>query len=166
MKNLLSLIFVSFMLNGCIHLNAFSQVLHHQMLSSQGSSLKTSNGYIILQSIGQQSAVGNFNKDYLVQQGFQQSLWGKYLVSNSDLKNTVTIYHNPFFSMVNFKFFQQIKDVIQIDVFDLNGKLVYKGTKNNSNELINIDLVHLTLGSYLVRLTSKNFICYNKIIKQ
>ena len=64
-------------------LKSYSQVLHHQMISSQGNSLKTANGMIIFQSIGQQSAVGNFKKDYLVQQGFQQSLWGKYIISNS-----------------------------------------------------------------------------------
>ena len=161
-KKIVSFLLLSFYFTS----NSYGQRLHHQMISSQGNSLKIANGMVILQSIGQQSTVGNFKKDYIVQQGFQQSLWGKYLTSNHSIKITATTYPNPFFSMVNFTFSQQIKDLIQIDIFDLNGKLVYKDSKNTTNELITIDLAHLAFGNYLVRLTSTNFIYYNQIIKQ
>ena len=51
-----------------------SAQLHHQMLSSQGSTSKTNNGVMVTQTIGQQSAIGNFtNKGFDIGQGFQQS---------------------------------------------------------------------------------------------
>jgi hypothetical protein len=40
-------------------LNSYSQNLHHQMLSSQGKSIILSNGMLVSQTIGQQSAIGN-----------------------------------------------------------------------------------------------------------
>jgi hypothetical protein len=33
----------------------YGQVLHHQMLSAQGASIITNNGFVINQTIGQQS---------------------------------------------------------------------------------------------------------------
>ena len=48
------------------------QVLHHQMISSQGASTKTPDGLIIMQTVGQQSLSGTAaNKDYVIIQGFQ-----------------------------------------------------------------------------------------------
>ena len=143
-----------------------SQVLHHQMISSQGSSNKTLEGLLIRQSIGQQSAVGNFKKDYLVQQGFQQALWANYLTTNHQIETTVTCYPNPFSTMLNFIFSKQLNSIIRINIFDFSGKLVYEASKINSNELVNIDLAHLASGCYLVRLVSTDFIYHNQIIRK
>ena len=38
-----------------------SAQLHHQMLSSQGSTVRTDNGIIATQTIGQQSVIGNYS---------------------------------------------------------------------------------------------------------
>jgi hypothetical protein len=144
----------------------YGQVLHHQMISSQGNTIKTSEGLLIRQSIGQQSAVGNFNKDYLVQQGFQQALWVNYLSTNYPLEITVTSYPNPFSTLLNFNFSKQINSTIRINVFDFSGKLVHEDSKINSNELVNIDLAHLASGCYLVRLISTDFIYHSQIIRK
>ena len=55
--------------------NASGQ-LHHQMLSSQGSTSTTQNGGLVTQTIGQQSMIGNYTSRGLhIGQGFQQANW-------------------------------------------------------------------------------------------
>jgi hypothetical protein len=58
----------------------YSQELHHQMLSSQGTSKELSNGMYVSQTIGQQSVIGNYTRDGKTYgQGFQQSYWSKFI---------------------------------------------------------------------------------------
>lgn len=60
----------------------YGQDLHHQMLSAQGTTGVLSNGLYVSQTIGQQSVIGTYTvggKTY--GQGFQQSLWSKYISS-------------------------------------------------------------------------------------
>lgn len=54
MKHTLTLILSLFLWNA-------SAQLHHQMLSSQGSTSKTEKGVIVTQTIGQQSVSGNYS---------------------------------------------------------------------------------------------------------
>lgn len=146
------------------------QVLHHQMLSSQGTSTKTANGLIISQTVGQQSLTGTSgNKEYVVMQGFQQSLWGKYIASNHiDAIEGVktTTYPNPFIETVNFQFSKPVDDVISISVFDIMGRTVYEQKKKATNDVLSIDLGLLPTSEYLIRLSTTTFNYYTKIIKQ
>ncbi|MEO8254911.1 MAG: hypothetical protein ABI554_11055, partial [Flavobacterium sp.] len=82
----------------------YGQILHHQMLSSQGTTKKLSNGYTISQTIGQQSAIGNSNKEAVVIQGFQQSLWSSHIALNEKTEIVVLTYPNPFIDLVHFQF--------------------------------------------------------------
>jgi hypothetical protein len=146
------------------------QILHHEMLSSQGISTKTSNGLIVRQTIGQQSLTGtSTNKDYVVMQGFQQSLWGKYIASNNieaveDIKTTT--YPNPFTETINFQFSKPVTDVISISIFDVLGRLIYEQKKKAVNNVLTIDLASLPTSEYLVRLNTTKLNYYTKIIKQ
>ena len=54
---------------GLLSSNVSAQ-LHHQMLSSQGSTSKTTSGIVVTQTIGQQSVAGNYtSKDHQIGQG-------------------------------------------------------------------------------------------------
>lgn len=147
-----------------------AQVLHHDMLSSQGISTKTSNGLIVRQTIGQQSLTGTSgNKEYVVMQGFQQSLWGKYIASNNvDAIEgiTATTYPNPFTETINFQFSKPVTDEISISIFDVLGRLIYEQKKKAINTILTIDLASLPTSEYLVRLNTTNLNYYTKIIKQ
>ena len=67
MKQQLLLFFIGFSLYG--------QQVHHQMLSSQGSSNVLPTGTLVNQTIGQQSVIGNYKvSNSIIGQGFQQSL--------------------------------------------------------------------------------------------
>lgn len=135
------------------------------MFSSQGSTKLLSNGLVIKQTIGQQSLIGNSDNNYIVMQGFQQSVWGKYISSNliDDIK-TVT-YPNPFIQTISFEFSKPITEVISVTVFDIGGHLIFEQKKKSNNNILTIDLPSLARSEYLVRLNTSNFNYYTKIIK-
>jgi hypothetical protein len=146
------------------------QVLHHQMLSSQGQSTRTSSGLLIKQTIGQQSATGNSTqKEYRVVQGFQQGLWASYIASNKveavEGIRLVT-YPNPFTQMIHFQFSKPISEVIHISIFDILGRLIYEEKKKADTSILSLDLERLPNSEFLVRLSANNFNYYTKILKK
>ncbi len=147
----------------------YGQVLHHQMLSSQGASITTNSGLVINQTIGQQSAIGNSNDKFIIIQGFQQSLWSKYIASNKidAIEDIITItYPNPFTETINFQISKPILEPIKVCVYDIRGRIIYDQNRMFVNSILSIDLASLPTSQYLVRLTSTNFSYYTKIIKK
>ncbi|MFV7236933.1 MULTISPECIES: T9SS type A sorting domain-containing protein [Flavobacterium] len=141
------------------------QVLHHQMLSSQGLSKKMPDGSIIRQTIGQQTLIGTSSNNYVVMQGFQQSIWGKYIYSNliDDIKTTT--YPNPFIETINFQFSKPINGLIEVNIFDIVGRKIFELKKKSNDNILIIDLSLLPSSEYLIRLNAFNFSYYTKIIK-
>lgn len=147
---------------------AYSQNLHHQMLSSQGTGKILDNGMYLSQTIGQQSVSGNFSTgDTTLGQGFQQSNWSRYFNQNSS-QNTIstTTFPNPFISTINFQFSIPIKDEISVSLFDVRGRLVYHENKAITGNILTIDLPNLPSSNYLVQLSAHNFLYYTQILKQ
>ncbi|TRX27770.1 T9SS type A sorting domain-containing protein [Flavobacterium franklandianum] len=146
------------------------QVLHHQMLSSQGISTKTPDGFLIRQTVGQQSLTGtSSNKEYVVMQGFQQSMWGKYIASNNvDAIQgiTTTTYPNPFTQTINFQFSRPVADMISISIFDFLGRLIFEKNTKSVNDILTIDLMGLPTSEYLIHLKTNSLNYYTKIIKK
>ena len=149
-----------------ISISGFSQDLHHQMLSSQGKSVVMSNGVLISQTIGQQSAIGNFKNGYTVGQGFQQSNWKKIVAKNIETTISTITFPNPFISRINFQFSKQITDKIQIAIFDVRGRLIFQQEKRVNNNILTIDLESIASSNYLVRLTAENYTYYTQILKK
>ena len=145
----------------------YSQELHHQMLSAQGASKELSNGIYVSQTIGQQSVIGNYTKDGKTYgQGYQQSVWSKYISTNTNNAITTVTYPNPFISTINFQFSQAIKEPISVSVFDIRGRLIFTQEKQASGNILTIDLPNLASSNYLVRLSSPNYTYYTQILKQ
>lgn len=145
----------------------FSQTnLHHQSLSAQGTSKVLSDGSYVSQTIGQQSVIGNYTAEgKTYSQGYQQSVWSKYI--NSTTNNTITTvaYPNPFVSSINFQFSAPISDLINIQLFDIRGRLVYQKEEYAIDSILTIELLDLASSNYLVRLASKNLTYYTQILK-
>ena len=145
----------------------YSQELHHQMLSAQGASKELSNGIYVSQTIGQQSVIGNYTKDGKTYgQGYQQSVWNKYISTNSNNAITTVTYPNPFVSTINFQFSQAINEPISVSVFDIRGRLIFSQEKQASGNILTIDLHNLASSNYLVRLSTPNYTYYTQILKQ
>ncbi len=145
----------------------YSQELHHQMLSAQGTSKTLPNGIFVSQTIGQQSVIGNYTKDGKTYgQGYQQSVWCKYISTNTNNAITTVTYPNPFISTINFQFSQAIKEPISVSVFDIRGRLIFNQEKQASGNILTIDLPNLASSNYLVRLSTPNYTYYTQILKQ
>lgn len=146
------------------------QILHHQMLSSQGQTITTPQGLVVKQTVGQQSITGSStNKEYVVIQGFQQSYWSKYITQSKIdvIQGISTIaYPNPFTETINFQFSEPIEDEISILIFDILGRLIYEQKRRIDSSLLSIDLGRLPTSEFLVRLSTTNLNYYTKIIKQ
>lgn len=148
-------------------LTLHSQELHHQMLSSQGTSKELSNGMYVSQTIGQQSVIGNYTRDGKTYgQGFQQSHWSKYINGNVTNSITTVTYPNPFVSTINFQFSQPIKELISVSIFDIRGRHIYTEEKLGTGNILTLDLPQLASSNYLVRLSTPNYTYYTQILKQ
>lgn len=142
-----------------------AQQLHHEMISAQGGSVITQNGQQVRYTVGQQSVTGTSSNGYVVQQGFQQSNWGKILEQNT-ISITTMVYPNPFVNEINFSFSISPGEKISAFVFDVLGRLVYSEDVKNENNSIKLNLVHLSTAEYLVKLSSDKFVHSAKIIKR
>jgi hypothetical protein len=144
----------------------YSQNLQRQMVSSQGNSIALTNGMYVSQSIGQQSISGTFQKNNIsLSQGYQQSLWNKYIKTTVNSAITTKTYPNPFFDTVYFQFSQPIDTNVQITLFDITGKIVFKETKKPNEKILSITNLLLPSATYLVRLTSYKLNYYTQIIQ-
>lgn len=148
-----------------ITFSCFSQKIHHQMISSQGTSVKATAGFFVKQTVGQQSVTGNYTgAKFLVGQGFQQS--NKMKTTNSPLihVNTIT-YPNPFVDKVNFQFSSVIEGPIKIVLFDGLGRLIYSEEKYPLNNILTIDNLFFPNGEYFVKLTANNYSYTTTLLK-
>ena len=145
----------------------YSQDLHHQMLSSQGDSKQLSNGMYVSQTIGQQSVIGNYTREGKTYgQGYQQSVWSKYIQSTVNNPITTVVYPNPFVSTINFQFSQPIKERIKMELFDVRGRLIFQTEQLPTDNLLTVELPNLASSNYLVKLTASNYTYYKQILKQ
>ena len=145
----------------------YSQELHHQTLSAQGSGKELSNGVYVSQTIGQQSVIGNYTRDGKTYgQGYQQSIWSKYIQSSADSQVTTVVYPIPFVSTINFQFSQPIKERIKMELFDVRGRLIFQTEQMPTDNLLTVALPNLASSNYLVKLTSSNYTYYTQILKQ
>ena len=148
---------------------SFSQNVHHQMISAQGKSIVSNSGWIVKQTVGQLSISGNFSGSLTVQQGFQQSFqqsfWDHY--SSVSTRFLVSISPNPFTDQIQFNLSSLKNKKTDVQIFDVNGRIVYrKEFSEVKDQLLTLYLKHLSIGMYLVKITSQDFNHFSKIIKK
>lgn len=149
--------------------SAFSQVLHHQMFTAQGSSTHTKSGLVVNQSIGQFSISGTHSKGGLiVQQGFQQNgMFKPSMVIPYDDGITTTVYPNPFIDDVKLEFSSEIKGLFEVQLADMSGKILIRDKIMATQNILTIEsLGHLPRGSYVLSLVASNYKYVVMIIKK
>ena len=164
-KNLLKIpIFLLFVLLGK---SASGQQMHHQMLSSMGSSSTLKSGMIVLQTVGQQSVTGNASVSKLaLQQGFQQSLLAKFFPIYSVNTIVTTVYPNPFTGIIHVNFSQTMAGDMSIALYNMFGVLIHQQVKLDPPLTLSFNFEHLPSGSYILHLTAKNYAYSKTLIKQ
>ena len=147
--------------------NVCGQQLHHQMLSAQGNKATLQNGITVLQTIGQQSVIGNATVGNLtVQQGFQQSLFSKYFPTYNVNSTTTTVYPNPFAGALNVNFSELIPGEMSIALYNMFGVMIYNELKSNPSLTLSFNFDYLPTGSYVLQLTAKQYTFSKTLIKQ
>lgn len=143
------------------------QEVHHQMISSQGTSSRTATGLIVKQTIGQQSNTGtSSNSEMIIQQGFQQSFWQKHITETKDIGLVVTTFPNPFDQVINFQFSSVVAPTLTIVIFDIAGRLVFSRSLVVSDNKLTLDLSDFPSAEYLVRISGDKINYFTKIIKK
>lgn len=147
-------------------ISAYSQQIHHHMLSSQGNSKLQAKGVLINQTIGQQSTIGNYKfPSAIVGQGFQQSLISKSVSTSLVNEILTTTYPNPFVDQIHFQFSKPVSGLITVTIFDLLGRLVYKEQKEVSQNILTLDNLQFSQNEYLVKLSASNYNYATQIIQ-
>ena len=145
--------------------SAFAQSVHHQMTSSQGASVQLSNNLKVTQSVGQQSAIGNYmGSAFSVGQGFQQGRFSKSK-GPAALNIQIMTFPNPFTSKINFQFSASIDGLIKISIYDITGRVVMNSEKELLNNTISLENLNFPDGQYIVKLSAKNFNYTTNLIK-
>ncbi|WP_303319205.1 T9SS type A sorting domain-containing protein [Flavivirga abyssicola] len=129
--------------------------------------ISTSKGqYIVSQSIGQSSVIGTYsNNGYYLRQGYQQPPSKIKVVKQSDTNNLfATVHPNPFAQAVTISFTESTTKTISVLVYDISGKLIYSRDFPPSKD-IDLDLKHISNGSYLLKAISNGKLFNAKLIK-
>ncbi|GAA3589318.1 T9SS type A sorting domain-containing protein [Flavivirga amylovorans] len=129
------------------------------MFTSKGS-------YVVSQSIGQSSVIGTYsNNGYYLRQGYQQPSSSIKVVKKSSTNNLSAVVHpNPFGQSVLISFTESMTKTISVLVYDISGKLIYSRAFPPSKDL-DLDLSHISNGSYLLKAISNGKLFNAKLIK-
>ncbi|MEL0456981.1 T9SS type A sorting domain-containing protein [Flavobacteriaceae bacterium SZ-1-7] len=173
MKIFLPLAFIFsfvFSIQGQTNSDSKSYTIVRSNLGAGGSSrvVSTQKGnYKVSQSIGQSSVIGtHYGNGFALRQGYQQPLNNIKVVPISRNNNLVAhVYPNPFEESVDVTFSQDIKKDVSVLVFDVAGKLVYSKEFKPSQK-INLNLVDISSGSYLLKVMSDDKLFNAKLIKK
>jgi hypothetical protein len=146
-------------------LKAQTTHLKSSTLASIGNGLISNKNFIVHQSIGQSSVIGRFqNSGVNVGQGFLNGVLP--FRKSKEVPMQIIAYPNSFVNDVRFKFVQGYNFEVAMTIFDLNGKMVFQGTKVPLNNEIEIDLDYLSSGLYLVKFKFGNSFTQTRLIKR
>lgn len=148
-----------------ISLSAFSQEVSRNTISIVGNSSMTISGYYVTQSVGQLSMIG-FSDIYQksIIQGYQQPNGFKTLDTITS-KETVLLFPVPVSNSLTVLFSSTKEGTCSFEVFDTLGRLVLSEEASVLNFSASVSLFKLASTNYIVKLTTKNSIFYETIIK-
>lgn len=135
-------------------------------MSVVGSSITTSQGYYISQSIGQLSITGFSNlTDKSILQGYQQPVGFKTFNESIEIE-TLQLYPIPVSNKLNLQFSISIEGRCLVEVFDPLGRLVLSKNCLIRDFKSTISLSNLSATSYIIKVTNNSSTYYEKIIKK
>ena len=137
-------------------------------VGSSSVSLTSNNNkkYKIQQSTGQSSIIGKKNTGNIsIQQGFLTHN-KVFHINNSetafiDTSLDILISPNPFIDYIKINFSKTTANDIQINIYDLNGKVLLS-KKHKSTDVLFVPMRYFSLGSYIIHIQSGK----NKFIKK
>lgn len=144
-------IFTSFLIIGIFTSKPYAQ----ETTLSTGADYSNSNGSISF-SIGQTTFNSNENNSGLESQGIQQP-FEIYLITNSIKDQStydISLYPNPTSDQIFLETKNSQNQIIQIQLYNTEGKLILNNEINN--EKAKIDFTNYTSGQYLMKIKNSN----------
>jgi len=123
--------------------------------------------YIVQQSIGQSSVIGvHSDGSYILRQGFiQPDIISKIKDENIPLNLQLDIYPNPFEKQISLSFKEDIKNHVNVTVYDILGRQVFANSYP-AGQLINVVLDRLSSGEYILKASTNRKQFITKILKK
>ena len=86
-------------------------------------------------------------------------------VSETEFNNmNVNIFPNPASDLIGIQLSGLVKDDMQVELFDLSGKLIKASTINKGSTISYFDVQSLYAGAYLVKVSANGFTTTRKVI--
>lgn len=135
-----------------------------QTFSSVGSSVVTTSGLSVSQSVGQASVIGRITQaKHTVKQGFLTPLVAVVEDPVEVAAANVQVFPNPFNEALHFK--ASASGQFLISIYDASGRVVYKQETQLEPFIYTLPLSNLPSGSYLIQLQSQELNLFFKRIK-
>jgi len=139
------------------------QLILRSTLSISAPHTNEGNNYILQQSVGQSSVIGDYESGgYLLSQGFVQAdVWAKIVHSDDVLDLKAEVFPNPFVDQVNVSFLEPVNEPVHVFVFDDLGRQVEFVTYEETQQL-NVPLGYLPPGKYYIKVATdhKQFVTH------
>ena len=145
---------------------SFSQEIARNTISVVGNSTATTNGYYVSQSVGQLSTIGfseMFNKSIV--QGYQQPTGMKIIDASIEIE-ILQLYPVPVTNELNLSFSLSPQGACNVELFDPLGRLVLSKECIIENFTTRISLSNIASSTYIIKITNKNTVFYETIIKK
>ncbi|MEK9603098.1 MAG: T9SS type A sorting domain-containing protein [Flavobacteriaceae bacterium] len=148
------------MVNGLFGQNVKSKNLKRSNIGagySSASMVQNNKTYVIQQSIGQTSVIGTHSNDnYTLRQGFiQPDILEKIIDKQIPMILDLVFYPNPFYEKANLSFSEVIEGGVEVQVFDILGRLIISNKYQPSQQLeLNLDLPNT--GDYIIKVKANN----------
>lgn len=135
--------------------------LCQEVVSTNGETYTNQQGSLAY-TIGEVVIETGSNQEHIVTQGFHQSRWSFVNINEKEKSLSLSIYPNPTQEKIHFKL--ESSEIINVDIFDMQGKLVLNQQVDKHHEII--ELSQLKPGSYsLVASSAKERVKLIKLIK-
>ena len=142
-----------------------AQSVYWQTISSVGGSHSMSNGLRVNQSIGQMSMPGfSSKKNISVLSGYQQP---NISIRTKDfsINETLTVFPNPSRDVITVRFSETNSGNVKLSVIDLSGREILSSNNSILNKQLSLSLEQLSSASYILKISTKNRVFYETIIK-
>ena len=170
MKKVLFFFLIVFGISSLVAQTTSNTMLVRSTTSNAGASEKVTvnnKTYQVQQSIGQSSVIGlASNGKYTLRQGFiQPNVLSKIIDKNIPITLQINTYPNPFTEGITVSFTDNVTTDINIVLYDVLGRLLYS-KKHSPKQSVHINLEHLAIGNYLLKVQTNQQQTVKNIFKK
>lgn len=154
---------VFLIISNCI---AFSQQISPEVIASAGDHFEN-DGISLSWTLGE-PVISTMESDYILTQGFHQDFYIITAIDEQELDHiSISIYPNPTPDFINIELKKNtdVTEKINIQLLDLNGRLIKEENCENLEKTIRMNLQYYERAHYLLKISTRKEVKTYKIIK-